>query len=152
MVRTGRSLAPWIALTLACLMIGSCCTAAKASKVVLVSIDNSIQPASGGPDVKPTKPTIRKSKKERLLWVSPPGSKLNQILITIPAGSVPPFQKCVVSGSTCQISCDPDGVCVSGPIHDSWAPPPPGAPDFYYEYTATFAVAPIADPGFIIQP
>lgn len=148
MIRTGRALAPWIGLTLACLAVGSCCSAARASKIVLVSI----APArpSAAAEYKPAKPTIHKSKKERMLWISPPGSKLDHISISIPPGSTPPFQKCAVSGSTCQIACDADGVCASGRIHDDWAAPSTGY--FYYEYTAAFAAAPSADPGFIIKP
>ncbi len=149
-----RRLGHWILIISASLAVGSCCSAAKASKLVLISIDPLIHPSSTGPEIKPEKPTIHKGKKERLLWVSPPGSKLVNILITIPPGSKPPFQRCDVAGTTCKISCDAEGVCLSGRIHDEWVPPAPDVKDkyFYYEYTSAFVTGPAVDPGLIIKP
>lgn len=148
MLRNGERVARWVALAVGCLAIGSCCTAARASRVVLVSIAPSVGTA-GRHESTPNTPTIHKGKNERLVWVSPPGSHLHQVSIASASGAPAPFGKCG-SSMPCVIDCEPDGVCVSGPIRPDLPVPTAG---LYYEYTPIFvALAAQADPGFIIKP
>lgn len=147
MLRNRERVASWVALAVGCLAIGSCCTAAKASRVVLVSLEPPV--GTAGAQGKPDRPTIHQSKKEKLVWVSPPDSHLSRISIGSTSGAPAPFVKCG-SSMPCVIDCDADGVCVSGPIRPDLAVPRAG---HYYEYTATFAaLSAQADPGFIIKP
>ena len=121
-----------------------CCSAEKTAAVVLIGVGHQLD---GGSPTRPEKATIHVSKKEQLIWKAAPGGRLTSISITL-AGKQPPFRKCA-SGSSCVIPCDPDGVCVSGPISETLNPPATG---LYYDYTAAFTAGGQADPGFIIKP
>jgi hypothetical protein len=145
MSRSRAELASCIAL--ACSIAFSwwgCCSAERTAAVVLIGVGHGLD---GGSPTRPEKATIHVSRKEQLIWKAAPGGRLTSISIAL-AGKQPPFRKCGGAGA-CVIPCDPDGVCVSGPISETLNPPASG---LYYEYTAALAAGGQADPGFIIKP